>query len=115
MWYEVNGEARRASSGNWRNAALATEGLWFTDSSMSTLTLELDSHLARSLEESARREHKPLEAWARERLRIAAMETEAEVNGYPTGWLKLFASIEDETFEAPSRRDARPVAALERE
>lgn len=82
---------------------------------MSTLTLELDNHLARSLEESARREHKPLEAWARERLRLAAMETEAEANGYPPGWLRLFASIEDETFAAPSRSDARPVAALELE
>lgn len=82
---------------------------------MATLTLELDSYLARSLEESARREHKPLAAWARERLRLAAMETEAEANGYPPGWLRLFASIEDETFVSPSRSDARPVAALELE
>ena len=67
---------------------------------MSTLTLELDSTLARSLEESARREDKPVAAWARERLRIAAMETEAEANGYPSGWLKLFGSIEDASFEA---------------
>ena len=35
---------------------------------MSTLTLELDSSLAHSLEESARREHKPVAAWARERI-----------------------------------------------
>ncbi len=82
---------------------------------MATLTLELDSYLARSLEESARREHKPLAAWARERLRLAAMETEAEANGYPPGWLRLFASIEDETFVSTSRSDARPVAALELE
>lgn len=79
---------------------------------MSTLTLELDTHLARSLEESARREHKPLAAWARERLRLAAMETEAEANRYPPGWLRLFGSIDDETFAAPSRADARPVAPL---
>tara|TARA_R110002049_G_scaffold160188_1_gene325175 strand:+ start:304 stop:552 length:249 start_codon:yes stop_codon:yes gene_type:complete len=82
---------------------------------MSTLTLELDTQLARSLEESARREHKPLEAWACERLRLAAMETAADANGYPTGWLRLFASIEDETFVAPSRSDARPVAPLDQE
>lgn len=82
---------------------------------MSTLILELDNHLAHSLEESARREHKPLEAWACERLRLAAMETDAEANRYPPGWLRLFASIEDETFAAPSRSDARPVAALELE
>lgn len=82
---------------------------------MSTLTLELDTYLARSLEESARLEQKPLAAWARERLRIAAMEAKAEGNGYPPGWLRLFASIEDETFAAPSRSDARPVAALELE
>ncbi|MBE2285846.1 MAG: hypothetical protein IAE77_20465 [Prosthecobacter sp.] len=82
---------------------------------MSTLTLELDSYLAHSLEESARLEHKPVAAWARERLRIAAMETKAEANGYPPGWLRLFASIEDDTFAAPSRSDAKPLAALELE
>jgi hypothetical protein len=82
---------------------------------MSTLTLELDSYLAHSLEESARLEHKPLAAWARERLRLAVMETKAEANGYPPGWLKLFASIEDETFAAPTRGHTRSVAALDLE
>jgi hypothetical protein len=80
---------------------------------MSTLTLELDSTLAQSLEESARREHKPVAAWARERLRIAAMETEAEANGYPPGWLKLFGSIDDNTFTAPIRTAAKPAAPLD--
>lgn len=80
---------------------------------MSTLTLELDSNLARSLEESARREHKPVAAWARERLRLATLETEAEVNGYPPGWLKLFGSIDDETFTAPTRGPSRTIAAME--
>ena len=82
---------------------------------MSTLTLELDTSLARALEESARREHKPLEAWARERLRLATMEAEAEGNGYPRAWLRLFGSIDDETFAAPVRQDARPVVPLELE
>ncbi|MFO1485311.1 MAG: hypothetical protein U1F71_18265 [Verrucomicrobiaceae bacterium] len=80
---------------------------------MSTLTLELDSTLAHSLEESARREHKPVAAWARERLRIAAMETEAEANGYPPGWLKLFGSIDDDTFCAPARTTTKPAARLD--
>ena len=80
---------------------------------MSTLTLELDSILAHSLEESARREHKPVAAWARDRLRIAAMETEAEANGYPAGWLKLFGSIDDETFVAPGRSAASPVDSFD--
>lgn len=71
---------------------------------MATLTLELDSALAHSMEESARREHKPLAAWACERLRIAAMETEAEAHGYPPGWLKLFGSIDDDTFAADASR-----------
>jgi hypothetical protein len=31
------------------------------------------------------------------------METEAEANGYPPGWLKLFGSIDDDTFAAPAR------------
>lgn len=80
---------------------------------MSTLTLELDSTLARSMEESARREHKPVAAWARDRLRIAAMETEAKAKGYPSGWLKLFGSIEDPTFEAHARSATRPVASFD--
>jgi hypothetical protein len=79
---------------------------------MSILTLELDTHLVHSLEESARREQKPLEAWVRERLQLAAMETEADANGYPPGWLRLFGSIDDETFTGPSRTDVRPVATL---
>jgi len=74
---------------------------------MSTLTLELDNTLARSLEESARREHKPVAAWARERLQLAAMENEAEANGYPPGWLKLFGSIDDDSFAPPSRGATR--------
>ena len=80
---------------------------------MSTLTLELDSTLARSLEASARREHKPLAIWARERLRIAAIETETEANGYPTGWLKLFGSIDDDSFTAPSRSASSPVVSFD--
>jgi hypothetical protein len=80
---------------------------------MSTLTLELDATLARTLEESARREHKPLAAWARERLHLAAMEAEAEMKGYPPGWLRLFGSIHDDTFEAPARGETRPVMPLD--
>ena len=80
---------------------------------MSTLTLELDSALARSLEESARREHKPVAAWARERLRIAAIENETEANGYPTSWLKLFGCIDDDSFTAPSRVATTPVAPFD--
>lgn len=80
---------------------------------MSTLTLELDPSLALSLEKSASREHKPVAAWARERLRLAALETEAEANGYSPGWLKLFGSIEDETFAAPARPSTRPVESLD--
>ncbi|OYW28193.1 MAG: hypothetical protein B7Z47_06015 [Chthoniobacter sp. 12-60-6] len=80
---------------------------------MSTLTLELDSALAHSLEESARREHKPVAAWARERLHIAAMETEAEANGYPPGWLKLFGSIDDDTFTAPDRTATKPTVSMD--
>jgi len=79
----------------------------------STLTLELDSSLAHSLEESARREHKPVATWARERLRIAAMETEAEANGYSVAWLKLFGCIEDESFSAPPRSATRQIESFD--
>jgi hypothetical protein len=66
----------------------------------STLTLELDGSLVRSLEESARREHKP-------------EETEAEGNGYSTAWLKLFGTDEDESFSVPTRGETSPVGAFE--
>ncbi len=72
---------------------------------MSTLTLELDSNLAQSLEELARLEHKPVETWARDRLRLATLETESERLGYPKGWIRLFGSIDDDTFEVPDRED----------
>lgn len=81
--------------------------------SMSTLILEIDPSLARSLEESARREHKPVAAWARERLRIATIETEAEANGYPAGWLKLLGSIDDETFVSPPRTSVKGVPPMD--
>jgi hypothetical protein len=80
---------------------------------MSTLTLELDPSLAQSLEKSASRERKPVAAWARERLRLAALETEADANGYSTSWLKLFGCVEDETFAAPARHATRPVEGLD--
>ncbi len=79
-------------------------------SAMSTLTLEIDASLARAMEVSARREHMAVTAWAKERLRIAALETEAEANGYPSGWLKLFGSIDDSSFDAPVRSATRPAA-----
>lgn len=80
---------------------------------MSTLTIELDSALASALEASARREHKPVAAWASERLRLATMEATAEVNAYPPGWLKLFGAVDDDSFVAPARTDTREVEALD--
>lgn len=79
---------------------------------MSTLTIELDSALASALEASARREHKPVAAWASERLRLAAMEVTAEANDYPPGWLKLFGAIDDDSFAAPVSSATREVEAL---
>lgn len=79
---------------------------------MSILTLEIDSSLARAMEESARREHKPVDAWARDHLRLAAMETEAGANGYPPAWLKLFGSIDDASFEAPARTASRVIDSM---
>ncbi len=81
---------------------------------MSVLTIELDPGLALSLESLARREQKPVALWAKERLKLAAMEDQAVENGYPPGWLKLFGSISDsDSFESPARRSARPVEPIQ--
>lgn len=81
---------------------------------MSTLTIELDNSLARELEASAKRESKPISLWAAERLKLAAMESTAAVNGYPPGWLKLFGSVSDKDgFEAPNRSTTRAVGEFE--
>jgi len=70
------------------------------------------------VEEAAKREHKSLSEWVKERVRpeldrvsvLAAMESRAIANGYPAGWLTLFGSLaDDESFEAPSRSPTRPV------
>ena len=78
---------------------------------MSTLTIQLDDDLARHVEESARREHKSVSEWVKERVKpeadraaaLATMEARALSNGYPAGWLSLYGSLaEDETFMAPA-------------
>jgi len=88
---------------------------------MATLTIDLEDNLARQVEESARREHKSVSEWIRERVKpgadhaawLAAMEARAEANGYPPGWLTLFASLaDDETFSAPPRGSTRPVESF---
>ena len=45
---------------------------------MSTLTITLEDSEARLLELAARKEHQPVEAWARVRLRRAASDCVAE-------------------------------------
>lgn len=85
---------------------------------MATLTIQLEDDLARHVEESARREHKSVSEWVKERVepeagRAAAMEARAVANGYPAGWLALFGSLaDDDTFAAPSRGATRPVEGI---
>jgi hypothetical protein len=85
---------------------------------MTTLIINIDDDLARHVEESARREHKSISEWIKERVTpeadraaaLAAMEACAVANGYPPGWLALFGSLaDDETFAAPSRGVTHPV------
>jgi hypothetical protein len=85
---------------------------------MTTLIIDVEDDLARHVEESARREHKSISEWIKERVTpeadraatLAAMEACAVANGYPPGWLALFGSLaDDETFAAPSRGAPRPV------
>src|SRR5258706_15682382 len=70
-------------------------------SGMAMLTIDLEDEIARHVEESARREHKSVSDWVKERLKpendpaaaLAAMESRAIANGYPPGWLTLFGSL----------------------
>jgi hypothetical protein len=90
------------------------------DSDMTKLTIDLEDGLARHVEESARREHKSVSDWVKERVKpdgsraaaLAAMEARAAANGYPPNWLTLFGSLaDDESFAAPPRGVIRPVKA----
>jgi hypothetical protein len=89
---------------------------------MATMKIDLDDDLARHIKESARREHKSVSEWVRERLQrhtdragiLAAMEARALANGYPANWLTLYGSLaDDDRFVAPSRGDSRSVSGLE--
>jgi hypothetical protein len=89
---------------------------------MATLTIDLEDDLARHVEDSARREHKSISDWVRDRVRpeadhaaaLAAIEAGAAANGYPPGWLRLFGSLaDDDTFAAPPRGVTRPVENLD--
>ena len=88
---------------------------------MATLTIDLEDELARHVEDSARREHKSVSEWVRDRVRpeadraaaLAAIEARAVANGYPPGWLTLFGSLaDDDTFIAPPRGATRPVGSF---
>jgi hypothetical protein len=88
---------------------------------MATLTITLEDEIVRHIEESARREHRSVSEWIRERLKpdadraaiLAAMEMRSLANGYPSQWLRLYASLADEpTFAAPDRGPVRSVKSL---
>ena len=81
---------------------------------MSVITLELEEHLAETLARAATASRKPLAVWVMERLKAAASEDLAAENGYPPGYWKLFAAMEDDSgFEAPSRAAVREVGNLD--
>ena len=88
---------------------------------MATVTIHLEDEVARQVEESARREHKSVSDWIKERIKsnvrnsaaLAAMEARAMANGYPPGWLSLYASLaEDESFVGPFRGATRTEEPL---
>lgn len=81
---------------------------------MSTITLELEEHLAATLARAAEASHKPLPVWALERLKAAASEDLAIENGYPSGYWKLFSSMEDNNrFAPPDRGPTRKISNLD--
>jgi hypothetical protein len=86
-----------------------------------TLTIKLNDDIARRAKESAQREHKSISEWIEERIKfgvdrtgaLAALESRAVANGYPPGWLELYASLADDTaFVAPARSSTRPMENL---
>ncbi len=100
---------------------LACEGGFGDCLLMATLTIDIEDDIARHVEESARREHKSISEWIKDRVkpgadhaaRLVAMAARAEANGYPPGWLTLFGSLaDDETFSAPPRGPTRPVESF---
>jgi len=89
---------------------------------MATITIDLDDDLARHVEESARREHKSVSEWVKERVQpqadragiLAAMEARALANGYPPCWITLYGSLaDDESFVAPARSGNRSMTGLD--
>jgi hypothetical protein len=89
---------------------------------MATITIDLDDDLARHVEESARREHKSVSEWVKERVQqqadragiLGAMEARALANGYPPGWITLYGSLaDDESFVVPARDGNRSMTGLE--
>jgi hypothetical protein len=87
---------------------------------MTTITINLDDDLAKHVEESARREHKSVSEWVRERMQsgfakgTADLETVALKNGYPPEWTTLYASLaNDDSFAAPARSGSRQVTSLD--
>ena len=81
---------------------------------MSTITLELEDHLAATLARAAEADHKPLSVWAVERLKAAASEDLATRNGYPAGYWKLFSTLDDTSgFEASDRGPTRVISGLD--
>ena len=81
---------------------------------MSTIPLDLDEHLTETLARAAEANHKPLSVWALGRLKAAASEDLATGNGYPSGYWKLFSSMDDNTgFDAPDRGPARGISGLD--
>jgi len=90
--------------------------------SMTTITIVLDDDLTRQVEEAARREHKSVAEWIKDRVRaqgnrttlLAAMEARASANGYPPGWITLYGSLaDDDSLVAPARGGSREVTGLE--
>ena len=89
---------------------------------MAIIIIECDDELACHVEESARREHKSVSEWVKERMHpaadraaiLAAMEKRALANGYPPAWMTLYGSLaDDDRFFAPVRKNTRPTADLD--
>jgi hypothetical protein len=81
---------------------------------VSTITLEIEEHLAETLARAAEANHKPLSVWAVERLKAAASENLATEKGDPSGYWKLFAAMDDKSgFEVPDRSPTRVISGLD--
>ena len=85
---------------------------------MTQLTIEFEDDVARRIEETARRAHKTMSEWVKDRVvadleGAPSLEQKAKQSEYPPGWNELYGLLaDDESFAAPTRGATRPLTRM---